>query len=46
MLAVTAMTFGLCLLKITAYETLNLVLPLSGLQVYDHSLTPVLNESF
>ena len=43
--AVTAMTFGLSLLKNVANETLNDV-PLSvGVQVYDHSPTPVLKET-
>ena len=46
MLAVTAMTFGLSLLNIAAYETLNEAAQLVGLQVYDHSPTPVLNVNF
>jgi hypothetical protein len=46
MLAVTAMTLGRSLLNIAEYETSNDASHSRGLHVYDHSLTPVLNESF
>lgn len=45
--ASTATTFGLTLLKITVYETSNeaeRAADFSGVQVYDHFPTPVLNE--
>jgi hypothetical protein len=41
MLALTAITLGLSLLKNAQYETLKEVEEPSGLQVYDHSPTPV-----
>jgi len=44
--AFTAITFGLALLKMVLNETSKVTLVLFGLQVYDHSLTPVLKESF
>lgn len=40
------MTLGRARLNIVVYETLNDGPPLLGVHVYDHSLTPVLNESF
>ena len=45
MLALTARTFGLSLLKNAVYETLKDTVVV-GLQVYDHSPTPVLKEIF
>lgn len=46
MLDVTAITFGRALLKIVEYVTLYEAQLLGGFHVYDHSPTPVLNESF